>query len=295
MTDQNGFIGTIWLLVGGLVLLVGIGGAVAYAFSNLFVSLVGVFVGYAGMRLVNRGRRHFVSIGLESIGDDPRPPVLYLRPFHYDGADFQINPNTLQRGMIERGFWRQAGVAVRLIRTNEQLFARAFRDIGPLVAIGDPDEELPRLGAVRVYAREGEEWRSVVADLADRARYVVLEIGLSKGVLWEIDFLTDTVRPEQLILSLPNDRKGARRLMRQSKRERRRLENYAEFRTAAADVFPMPLPEEIGQSKLMYFEPDWTPRPTYYVREIMIPFGRRIRHPEDPKLEALIWMNSVLF
>ncbi len=293
--DQNRIIGSLWIVIGGLVLVVGIGGALLYAVSNLLVSIVGVFIGYFGMRTLNRGRRHFVPIGLGSIADDPRPPVLYLRPFHYDGVDYQTDPGTLQRSLIERGFWRQMGVAARLIRTNEQLFSRAFRRIGPLVAVGDPREKLPRLGAVRVHARQGTEWQQVVTELVTRASYVVLEVGLSESVLWEVRVVTGSVRPEQLVLSVPNDQKGARRIMRAGKRERRRQENYAQFRQLAADAFPVPLPQEIGRSKIIYFESDWTPKPTYYQREIMVPFGRRIRHRDDPKLEAIIWLNSVLF
>jgi hypothetical protein len=295
LTKQSRPIGIAWIAGGGTILLAGVGVALLNAVGNLLIVLAGVGVGYVGLRTVIRGRRHFVRVGLDSIAHDPRPPVLYLRPFFYDGVDFQVDPATINRGVVERGFWRQMGVMVRLIRTNEQLFARAFRDIGPLVAIGDPREALPRLGAVRVYAREGSEWQEVVADLAERARYVILEIGVSEGVLWEVDFITRTVRPDQLILSLPNDLAGATRWMRPGTRERRRQENYAAFRDAAADEFPVPLPDEIGRSKLMYFESDWTPRPALYHREIIAPFGRRIRHPEDPKLEALIWINSILF
>ena len=295
MTTQRTSVGIAWMILGAAVLVAGAGVALVYSISNLLVALVGAGVAYVGMRTVNRGRRHFVRVGFESLEGDPRPPVLYLRPFFYDGVDFQIDAGTLNRSFAERGFWRQLGVMVRLIRTNEQLFQRAFRNVGPLVAIGDPREQLPRLGAVRVYAREGSEWQQVVTDLTKRASYVILEIGISEGVLWEVDFITRTVRPEQLILSLPNDRAGATRWMRPGKRERRRQENYAAFREAARDEFPVALPEEVGKSKLLYFEPDWTPQPTYYQRETMAPFGRRIRHPEDPKLEALIWINSVLF
>ncbi|MGH1488190.1 MAG: hypothetical protein ACRBK7_02155 [Acidimicrobiales bacterium] len=295
VTKQNRAIGSLWIVGGGVVLLIGGGAALAYSVSSLLLAIVGVFVAYIGMRGVNRGRRHFVRIGMESLADDQRPPVLYLRPFGYDGTDFHVSPGTLGRSAIERGFWRQMGVMMRLIRTSEQLLSRAFRDVGPLVAIGDPGSELPRLGAVRVYAREGLEWQNVVADLAKRSRYVILEIGLSDGVQWEVSFIAHTVPPQKLILSLPSDAKTARRFMRPGKRERRRLEYYAAFRAATVREFPNPLPEKIGQARYIYFEADWTPRPTYYQREIMVPFGRRIRHPEDPKLEALIWLNSVQF
>ena len=47
--------------------------------------------------------------------------------------------------------------------THEQRLARTLRKVGPFVAVGDPTEELPLLGAARVYAAD-EAWQMTLAD-----------------------------------------------------------------------------------------------------------------------------------
>lgn len=290
---QRRWVGSIWIALGLSILL----GALAVAIHDLAretgALLPSVVVGYVGMRVTNRGRRHFVPTGLDVLEDDPRPPVLYLRPFDGDGAEFQIS-NSLHLRLLERGTWRQLSMFTRLLRTNEQFLVRAFRRIGPLVAVGDPSARLPRLGAVRVYARDGEEWKLVVGALAARSRYVVLQVDLSSGLLWEVAFLAAKVPLDQLILMLPPEPFRWTRPTTYRTRLRRRAEQYARFREATAGVFPVALPPGIGAAQFLYFDADGILRPTSHRRELIFPLGRRYRNPEDPKLEALTWLNSVL-
>ncbi len=294
MTQQNRLRGWVWRVAGSTIIVAGLGIALISAIDNFAVSILGIFLSYLGVRTLNRGRRHFVPIGLHRLSGDPRPHVLYLRPFDDDGAELQISLATINRSWAARGNWRQLGSMFRFIHTNEQYLSLAFKDIGPLVAIGDPEERLPRLGATRVYARGERGWQDLVAQLAAGARYVLLQIGRSPGLLWEVQFVVDHVRPEQLILFLPNQRLRLTRPMGPAKRERLRREHYQEFRRITAGVFPMPLPESIGPAMFMYFGPHWTPQPSYYRPTMIYPFGRVERHPDDPKLEALDWLNSVV-
>ncbi|HVN55527.1 MAG TPA: hypothetical protein VMT46_14430 [Anaerolineaceae bacterium] len=171
----------------------------------------------AGMKL-SAGR------GEEVLEKDTRPPVLYLRSFQAD---------TIDTGHIIK-------------KSQEQTLASVFNRIGPFVAIGDPGEPLPELGAARLYV--GKEWKEVVEDLVCRARLVVLRAGSTPGFWWEFEHVTRSVSPEKILLLIPFDRLA-----------------YEEFSRRANAYLPRPLPEyRVSRPKdaplkaMVYFRPDWT-------------------------------------
>ena len=128
--------------------------------------------------------------------------------------------------------------------------ARTLRKVGPFVAVGDPTEELPLLGAARVYAAD-EEWQMTVDELTARAGVVLLQTGESEGLAWEVDHVVGLGAPERVILALP---------LAGKRKERSRPERYDAFRRRFGDVFPRRLPESIGHCQFAYFDSDWTPR-----------------------------------
>jgi hypothetical protein len=90
----------------------------------------------------------------------------------------------------------------RFERTYEERLARALNKAGPFVAVGDPTERLPLLGAARVYA-DDSQWVETVDDLTARAGMIVIHAGESRGVAWEVRHVIDLDDPERVILSLP--------------------------------------------------------------------------------------------
>jgi hypothetical protein len=134
--------------------------------------------------------------------------------------------------------------------THEERLARTLREVGPFVAVGDPTEELPQLGAARVYAAD-EDWQVTVDEWTARAGVVLLQTGESEGLTWEVQHVVALGTPERVILSLPpaGTRKG-----------RSRQERYDAFRRRFGDVFPRGLPESIEHCLFAYFNSDWTPR-----------------------------------
>jgi hypothetical protein len=125
-----------------------------------------------------------------------------------------------------------------------------WRAIGPFVAVGDPTERLPPLGAARMYAAD-EDWQAAVGELIGRAAVVLLRAGEGDGFAWEVRHLTERCAAERVILSLPLDAKRS---------EHSRQERYDAFRSQFGHHFPRPLPEAIGYCQFAYFEADWTPR-----------------------------------
>ena len=178
--------------------------------------------------------------------------------------------------------------------TNKSL-RLGFRKIGPFAAIGDPTEGLPQLGAIRIYVGVDGDWQEMVSKMADKASYVILQIGKSDGLMWEVQHIIENVKPEQLILCLPNQKFKITRLGGFKKREQERQKIYQIFRDKTQDYFPVPLPEKIGGAMFIYFAPNWEAHPTHYQSEMVISFRGQKPTFADPKLDALNWLNSILY
>ncbi len=127
---------------------------------------------------------------------------------------------------------------VRFLDTYEQTIGFAFRHMGPLVAIGDPTDGLPHLGAYRIYVGQEGDWQQMVSALAAKASYVLMQIGNSDGLMWEVQYIVNHVRPEQLVLCLPNEKIKITRLSGPKKREQMRQKIYQGFRVKTQDFFP---------------------------------------------------------
>jgi TM2 domain-containing membrane protein YozV len=123
---------------------------------------------------------------------DPRPPVLYLRSFRDDDD-----------AHIDDGGSRAVGLTMELVRppSPEEELAELLARFGPVVAIGKPGEPLPELGAARLYVPH-DRWQRKVLDLMAAAGLVVVRVGTSPGVLWEIEQALRDVPRQRLVLVL---------------------------------------------------------------------------------------------
>jgi hypothetical protein len=226
--------------VGAVLFWIGLPGSSLAIFTRLFlpewtpvvVSMGMAAIAFLGVSLMRRGRKLMAFSGDVLLQDDPRPPVVYLRPFAADarGADVVSSWPLLRFGYF----------------TEEEQLAMVLNEVGPFVAIGDPRESLPALGAARIYTTD-EEWQRKVADLLSRAALVILQAGTSEGFWWELRRVRESIKPERLLLLIPT-----------------RTAVYDEFRARAAEVLPHPLPDVPRGARLtghiraiIAFEPDW--------------------------------------
>ncbi len=224
---------------------VGLDALVGSAVSYVVLSLPPLGMMASGVWAVSRGRRHLNRVlpDLHSVPADERI-VLFLRDF----AD-------------DRGFARAAAfrplrwiawpppVTSLELRTEEEQVARGVAPFGRMVALGRPSDRLPRSGAERSYASQGDWQRQVIAGLG-RASLVLLTVGSGEGLQWEAEQVVCRDDPARLVLVLTRDRK-----------------HYADFREAMGDVFPKGLPDAPRRSAsqaryvhaVIWFDPDWTP------------------------------------
>jgi hypothetical protein len=164
------------ILLGGWVALLILGGALlAY-----------------GRRLRVQGRQHLAEIVASFKQLAGTPYVLYLRPFVLDSVLALPPPDP-------PGWFGSAYQELPNDLTVEQLLIRQLGDLGPVVALGQPGEELPHLGARRGYLTV-DGWQNTVSELIQGARVVVMLAAASHGTVWEFLEVLRTGEPTRLVL-----------------------------------------------------------------------------------------------
>ncbi len=148
---------------------------------------LGAKLWYTGHRLGKRDARLVLQ-------QSDQEYVLYLRSF----ADDESLQSQFGIGLSSRGEFRFTRV-----KTEEQLCRELERAVGPVVAIGRPGETLPELGAHRLYVDQ-EDWQSEVLTLAERAKLIVIRVGDSKGLHWELAQMLQSPFADKLILYSEN-------------------------------------------------------------------------------------------
>lgn len=109
--------------------------------------------------------------GINYLAADRRRPVLYLRSFL---DDFPYESTVLQ----------------------------PLYSIGPVIALGKPGELDPRTGVSRL-AFMNKSWQRGVQLLMRSASLVLVRVGQTNGVVWELEQALRIVPPKRLILQFP--------------------------------------------------------------------------------------------
>lgn len=139
-----------------------------------------------------RSLQHEAPGAAQAMADDPRPPVLYLRSFQDDGRMLITD---------QGGAAAQKLLGALTPTSAEEELASTLERVGPVAAIGKPGEPLPELGAARLYVGH-DVWQAEVSALMRQAALVVVRVGASPGVLWEINQALEHLPRERLVLVL---------------------------------------------------------------------------------------------
>jgi hypothetical protein len=100
---------------------------------------------------------------------DRRAPVLFLRAFRDDMLKSQQEEFSLN---------------LRKRRFEDCVVVPNWAQ-GPVVAIGQPGERLPLFGACREYCPH-DQWQKRVLQLLEQCSSVVMVLGVTEGITWEI-------------------------------------------------------------------------------------------------------------
>jgi hypothetical protein len=287
-----------------------VGGLVPIPFFGLFW----IFVAYGATvhiiasvfyRLRRLAQRYRVN-ALADLQKDGRDPVLYLRSFYVDTSkdDQRLD-----------------------LKTDEEVLTLALREIGPVLAVGSPirsqgaerrddsADERPLLGATRIYFAD-EDWQKAVGELMEVSRLVVINAGISDGLLWEMQAAVRKAGPSKLLISF---------LPWQNMRGRVRHARYCVFRERAERIFRealrdsgeadpartenFNLPERLGDASFFFFSEDWKVEPVgtdrlkkrfYFMslptlmRETLRPALRK-RGAEPKKLKSNIYLFLAIY
>ena len=189
-----------------------------------------------------------VRMAPEVLSTDQRAPVVYLRPFETD----------------LRNHWYESRIM------------RSMGKVGPVVTIGRPDEMYPAtLHIAREYPHD-EKWRQRIIDLTNLAQLVIVYVGTSEGLAWEIEQIIRQDRPGKLIICLGHDMVPRLVSAPESGVE------YRQFFERFNSIFPKGLPTNLRSSVFVAFGPDWMP---VLSRESNTPSG--INHPLGLHLQRL--------
>ena len=222
---NSGSAAVLYWITGTLVLLAGwvwafVPGGFTFA---VIAALAGICL-YLGTEGWSRWPRMAAPLASAVLSKDRRAPILYLRPFAAD----------------RRAAWYERRIALSL------------KGLGPVVAIGQPGEELPATQHIPREYVAGDQWQEHVINLISRAQLVVIQIGISEGLTWELTQVVRLVRPDQLLVCPgPKVRAGADTELR-----------YRQFREQLGPLFPKGLPNEPPEDAFIGFDPDWTPIPS---------------------------------
>lgn len=204
--------------------------------------------------------------------------ILYLRSFK-DDKKAAILPSTTRTD--SDGFPTEV---VTLDYTEEEQLNAVMGEFGHFITICRPDEALPHSGASRL--RVGHEWQKHVQELMVKSLFVVIRLGATDGLLWELTTAVRYLEPCRLLLLVPF---GER--------------EYNKFCKKHQDMFPKSLPsyderEKVGTLRgIICFQEDWTPElltlktsalypPTHSLqsalRVALLPFIDRSNVPYQP-------------
>jgi hypothetical protein len=158
------------------------------------------------------------------------PYVLFLRSF---SADWVFDVASLMLG-------------AHALSQEEEL-ARVFKKVGRVLTVARPGAA-PELGAERI-ALDHEAWRRDVAALVARAKAIILRLGSSEGLVWELRLLA-TYRQVPTLYVLPP-------LPEREAKDENYEKMWLELRRAKVDL---PLPWDRRRARYAYFDQQGRPQ-----------------------------------
>ncbi|MEU7649232.1 hypothetical protein [Streptomyces huasconensis] len=177
------------------------GGEPAVGTDILPIYAVAVFLAMLCLARGNRVCRLYVRAKTSRVVQSPdevqpHTVTLLLRPFHEDHRLLRDQQMFTAKALFKG--WFSVGVP------EEQKICNALDWAGPTIAVGTPGEYLAPDGATRFYLPPiPGAWHAPVSKMMARARLVVVILGDSEGLAWELTEAFRVVPPQRLVLVVP--------------------------------------------------------------------------------------------
>jgi hypothetical protein len=175
--------GTMYAASAGIIIL---GTFLLIIVSNSHVNPLGLWFPLSiGYFLALRARLYFQVSADSLLSVDKRSPILFLRSFDDDELQTSRSPS---KALLDFSL--------------ETRLANHFMRYGPFIAVGDPRERIPNLGATRVLLPD-EQWQRTVLNWINEAALIVMYAGKTRWVRWELERIIQTDHVSRLILLIP--------------------------------------------------------------------------------------------
>ncbi|CAM1344499.1 hypothetical protein [Tenacibaculum amylolyticum] len=157
----------------------------------LFVlKIIAVVCITTGFFILLKGKKLFkTTLDLEKFNTDT-PFVLYLRPFDFDEDDQIKNIG----GISHTGF--------EVKKTIESQISSAFKKVGKVISISNPKLDLQVLGSTKYKANQ-DNWKESVEQLIRESQIVVVTLGTSDSIIWEIITCLRVKEPREILFINP--------------------------------------------------------------------------------------------
>lgn len=187
----------LYRVLGGIL---GVAGLVTLFLTTAY--RLGFFGSLAGFGLISVGgycltlaKKAGGRLAEDAVVSDPRPPVLFLRSFSQD-EEYTVSQPFGLRGWL---FFLPSNWGARSFISFEEFISAAIqRDVGPMVALGNPSEYLPSIGAAKSY-QDSLTWQAAIAQFVMQARCICVLEGISPGVAWELEYLRHHAEPIKIL------------------------------------------------------------------------------------------------
>jgi hypothetical protein len=234
-----------WLILLGFGAMILIAAVSGYSRGLATTIASGIFFIAVAVTACFRFHRQSRSPSLvDKLSGDKRGPVLLLRSF-----DDAKRPARLSRSMgkkirnysyLENRFFGYT--------FDEIITDKIDKEIGPVVALGDPGDYLPALGSAKLYipdSNDGNVWWDAAKELIDKAQLIIVIESAGENVQRELDYIRNNIASGKVIfVTYPKIFKITEGL-------------WSNFRKLCEKV-NITLPEiHVGEGKLLTFDNEW--------------------------------------
>jgi hypothetical protein len=154
--------------------------------TNLLFTVTSIPVDLFVLFLLLRARQYYQISSDSYLDQDHRKPYLLLRSFADD--------TPVRAGAVAG----PAGIGNLLDFSIETRLASHFMRFGPLLAVGSPQDKRPQLGAPRVKFADAD-WQAFVMTMIDQSRVIIMLVGTTHWVNWELDAVVKSGRTLRLV------------------------------------------------------------------------------------------------